>query len=354
MRAFRFGVDCDVYTDRKALGPHHNAPLTWPAASWTTAGPCDGPPSASRPRRPRPSGGPTAIGSPGRQAWPIAPAPSAHQPAPDTYPHGAPDHQGPCPAPVGPSPHRGPAAAGALDRAPDDDPLRPGPPRTSGPGHRPGHPPLRTRTSRRTGHIDVKKLGRIPDGGSHKVLGREWAGPTRTVGAAPVTPTCTPPWTTTPASPTPKTCPTRRPPSAPASCGERSPGSPPRASLRTRPARQRLGLLQEHLARHLPRTGRQPSLDEALAAADQRQGRTLPSHPARRVGLHPALHLKCRTPGSVPRLAGLVQLPPTPHRHQRPTTSPRHQPVGTTHLTASLSLEPNRSLDRPFPSRCMS
>ncbi|KUN87029.1 hypothetical protein AQJ64_07005 [Streptomyces griseoruber] len=27
MRAFRFGADCDVYTDRKALVPHRNAPL---------------------------------------------------------------------------------------------------------------------------------------------------------------------------------------------------------------------------------------------------------------------------------------------------------------------------------------
>ncbi len=28
MRAFRFGVDCDVNTDRKALVVHRNAPLT--------------------------------------------------------------------------------------------------------------------------------------------------------------------------------------------------------------------------------------------------------------------------------------------------------------------------------------
>jgi transposase InsO family protein len=28
VRAFRFGVDCDVYTNRKALVPHRNAPLT--------------------------------------------------------------------------------------------------------------------------------------------------------------------------------------------------------------------------------------------------------------------------------------------------------------------------------------
>jgi hypothetical protein len=28
VRAFRFGVDCDVCTNRKALVPHRNAPLT--------------------------------------------------------------------------------------------------------------------------------------------------------------------------------------------------------------------------------------------------------------------------------------------------------------------------------------
>ncbi|HLL34687.1 MAG TPA: DNA polymerase III subunit beta [Streptomyces sp.] len=36
-------------------------------------------------------------------------------------------------------------------------------------------------------------------------------------------------------------------------------------------------------------------------------------------------------------MAGLVQLPPTPHRHRRPPTGqPRHQPVRTTHLGGEL------------------
>lgn len=38
---------------------------------------------------------------------------------------------------------------------------------------------------------------------------------------------------------------------------------------------------------------------------DQRQGRTLPPHPARRMGLPPALHLRRRTTSSISRLAGL-------------------------------------------------
>ncbi|MFE2325453.1 IS481 family transposase [Streptomyces sp. NPDC059385] len=61
-------------------------------------------------------------------------------------------------------------------------------------------------------HIDVKKLGRIPEGGGHKVLGRAAGSPHRTAATKRDTPTSTPHSTTTPASPTPKTCPTRPPP----------------------------------------------------------------------------------------------------------------------------------------------
>lgn len=54
-------------------------------------------------------------------------------------------------------------------------------------------------------HIGVKKFGRIPDGGGHKVLGRAAGWPTRTGATAPVSSTCTPHWmTATPAWPTPK------------------------------------------------------------------------------------------------------------------------------------------------------
>jgi transposase len=42
-------------------------------------------------------------------------------------------------------------------------------------------------------HVDVKKLGRIPDGGGHKVLNRAAGRPTRIAAPAPDTPTCTPP-----------------------------------------------------------------------------------------------------------------------------------------------------------------
>lgn len=93
-----------------------------------------------------------------------------------------------------------------------------------------------------------------------------------------------PPWTTTRVWPIPKTCPTKPPPPAPASSPVPPPGSPPRASPSNASDRQRRGLHQEHLAPDLRRAGRHPSLDPALAATHQRQGRTLPPHPALRVG----------------------------------------------------------------------
>jgi hypothetical protein len=46
-------------------------------------------------------------------------------------------------------------------------------------------------------HVDIKKLGRIPDGGGHKVLGRA-AGIRVKKGTKPGYPTCTTPRTTTP------------------------------------------------------------------------------------------------------------------------------------------------------------
>lgn len=73
-------------------------------------------------------------------------------------------------------------------------------------------------------HIDVKKVGRIPDGGGWRVHGRG-SEPASTVdrrkgkterGAA--TSTCTPQSTATPGSPTPRRCPTRRPPPLSRSC----------------------------------------------------------------------------------------------------------------------------------------
>jgi len=70
-------------------------------------------------------------------------------------------------------------------------------------------------------HVDIKKLGRIPDGGGHKKLGRTLGNHNNThhnkqkrLGYGSATPTCTTPLMTTPAWPTPRSSATnaRRPP----------------------------------------------------------------------------------------------------------------------------------------------
>ncbi len=67
-------------------------------------------------------------------------------------------------------------------------------------------------------HMDVKKLGRIPDGGGWKAHGRG-AGPIRDRAIKDrATTTCTRWSTTTPGWPTPRSCPTKRAPPARRSC----------------------------------------------------------------------------------------------------------------------------------------
>ncbi len=79
--------------------------------------------------------------------------------------------------------------------------------------------------------------------------------------------------------------------------------------------------------------GDHPETDPPLPPPNQRQDRTLPPHPDRRVGLSTPLHQRVPTPQSPTRLAPRVQPPPTPHRHRRPTTHhPLNQPVRAVQL----------------------
>ena len=177
----------------------------------------------------------------------------------------------------------------------------------TGPPARAG-PPLRARPARRAGprrrqearqHPRRRRLahpGPRPgqaqpqahrDPAAPQARRRSWA-----------TATCTPPSTTTPAWPTPRSSPTsaRTPPPrswpAPhawfAAAGHHH---------RTRPHRQRLLLpVPRPGATPCADAGHHPQAHPALPAADQRQSRTLPPHPARRMGLRPALPLRNRTP----------------------------------------------------------
>ena len=71
-------------------------------------------------------------------------------------------------------------------------------------------------------HMDVKKIGRIPDGGGWRAHGRGAGSITRDRNTRSGSTTCTPWSTTTPGWPTPRSCPTRRAPPAPASWTARS------------------------------------------------------------------------------------------------------------------------------------
>lgn len=93
-------------------------------------------------------------------------------------------------------------------------------------------------TARRPGHmvhIDVKKVGRIPDGGGWRSTDAEAPRPrpssaARTRAHAAATSPFTPPSTDSADSPTPKRCPTRKPPPPSRSCTGQGPGSQPTAS----------------------------------------------------------------------------------------------------------------------------
>jgi transposase len=84
-------------------------------------------------------------------------------------------------------------------------------------------------------HVDIKKLGRIPDGGGHRVHGRVVGGRNSRLTAALAAPrhagtaTCTPRWTITAGSPTPRSCPTSRARPRPGSGPAPWSGSPLRA-----------------------------------------------------------------------------------------------------------------------------
>ena len=87
-----------------------------------------------------------------------------------------------------------------------------------------------------------------------------------------------------------------------------------RRHRRTGAVRQRLRLPLPRLARRLRRTRHHPQTHPPLPAPDQRQDRTLPPHPGRRLGLRPVLRLK-PTSATPPCRAGCtstITTEPTP------------------------------------------
>jgi hypothetical protein len=95
------------------------------------------------------------------------------------------------------------------------------------------------------------------------------------------------------------------------------------------------------MGRHLRRAEHRPQTHSALPAPDQRQDRTLPPHPRRRVGVQTVLRLRNSPPPSPPSLDPRIQSPQTPHRdRQGRTHHPLNQPARALHLASRPERHP--------------
>ena len=171
-------------------------------------------------------------------------------------------------------------------------------------------------------HVDVKKIAAIPDGGGWR-RPRQWATKaSSSATAATDIAISTAPSMTAPGSSTPRSSTTNKPSPPPRSGFEPQRGSPTHGDqLRTRHHRQRCVLPIGSLAPRLQRDWHRREEDATAPTANQRQDRALPPHPARGMGLHPALDLRTRTRARLPTLHPLLQSPPTPRRARLGNTS---------------------------------
>jgi hypothetical protein len=141
---------------------------------------------------------------------------------------------------------------------------------------------------------------------------------------------------TTPGSPTPRSTTTRKPSPRSGSSAGPCPGSPPAASGSSGSSRQRFRLQTPRLARCLRRARHHPEEDSPLQTPDQRQDRTLPPHPRRRLGILTPLPDRDRPTERSPGMAASLQSPPSPHRHRNQTAPQQnHQPGWAVHLDAA-------------------
>ena len=171
-------------------------------------------------------------------------------------------------------------------------------------------------------HQDHKKLGRIPDGGGHRTLGRANAPHShranlgydhfevivddRSRRSVVV-----------------QVARRERRQRSDGPGHRRWPCSPPRGSRRAGPDRQRPGLSLERLSGRPRRTA--PQADPAVSTPDQRQGRAVHRDPGPRVGLRPPVPLERRATGGAPGLRRLLQSAPPAHRARRTLTHGRCQ-----------------------------
>ena len=171
-------------------------------------------------------------------------------------------------------------------------------------------------------HVDIKKLGKIPDGGGWRVLGRSKAGPKQKVGYEYVH-SMVDDHTRMAYSQSPRL--PGRPNLRRVHAPRRSVVRDLRVSHRPSDDRQRHGLPPKPSLRRCPRPDRRRSrTDPTLPSPDQRQSATLPPNPPRRMGLQTTLHHQPTTPPSPHQIPQHLQSPQTPQLTRRPTT---HHPT---------------------------
>ena len=254
--------------------------------------------------------------------------------------------------PLGSGPDRLPARAGGPRRCTDPAPLRLPTPGVDRPATG-----VRIKWSRKKAntdvhdapgdlvHVDIKKLGRIPDGGGWRVLGRQ-AGRQRNSGQR-GTGYCVHPQRRrrpAPASPTARSSPTsaRRPP--PRSGSAPTPTSPRPAITVKRVLTDNGSCYRSARLRRRARRADHTQANPALPTTDQRQGRALQPHPARRMGLRPALQLASpNAPRSFP--SGST---PTITTAVTPRSAASHQP---TSCPTCVDRTASPARPRPPPTR---
>ena len=189
-------------------------------------------------------------------------------------------------------------------------------------------------------HMDVKKIGRIPDGGGWRAHGRQMgssAAARRRPGSA--TTTCTRWSTTTPGWPTPRSCPTRRAPPAPAFLRRAAAYFADARHPRIERVHHRQPLqlpTQQRRRRSHRRPRRQTQVHPTALPVAERQGREVQPHPAGRVGLPAGLPHQRRPLRRPCALARALQHSTPPHRTRR---TPADQPT-VTNLMAEYTSHP--------------
>ena len=192
-------------------------------------------------------------------------------------------------------------------------------------------------------HIDVKKLAGIPDGGGWRIHGKGRAGPSQRVGYR---------YIHSALDDRTRTLHTEM-------LGDETAATAAGFLERTVRKFNQAGIQTERvITDNGPRlpiravgpdlrpVGRQTQTHPPLPAPDQRQGRALPPHPARGMGLHQALDVGTTTQRSPAALHPLLQSPPTPrstrmgHTHQNPTSTHQGQPTRAAQIGPTEGLPP--------------